>query len=689
MKLERELRIFAERLISDVRDQAMGSGLSGKKNFRENAFTEIVVEYLFEIGMVENGEVCHCETRIGRGIGKVSGFGFNDDEDTLEVFTSVFLNSGTPSTLPSDDIRKGAERAVRFVEACFSGIHQGMEVASDAHSMASRIYELEKRLDRIRIFILSDGVTQLKQLDTAEINGIPVKFEIWDIERLFRGMQSGLPRDEIDIDFEEMFGEAVPCLMLPQPPSDYTTYLAILSGDIIYKLYDEYGPRLLELNVRSFLQARGKVNRGIRDTLRDEPDRFMAYNNGISITVDELTAVVIPDGRPAIKSVRGLQVVNGGQTTASIHRAKKHDGADISSVFVPAKITTVTAETLDQLVPQISKYANTQNVIQMADFSANDPFHVEIERLSQTIWCPGEQGRWFYERARGQYQVAKARIGTTPARTRRFNEQTPPARKFTKTDLAKFLNCWNQKPDLVSRGAQKNFDTFMQELRIGKEIDWLPDESYYKLLIAKAILYKAVGRIVRQEQFAAYRANIVAYLIAYISSRTGGKLDMDLIWQKQVLSEEFETLLRSWSHKIDEAIRTTAEGRNVTEWCKKEDCWKSIQNMTFPLPNPIPLELEGHTKPGERRGRRTTPLTPADYENIAECKKLNGEQWLKIHAWGIRTGLLKKWQCGIAQTLAGYAANEWAREPSHKQARQGVAILEVAKQYEAEINKSS
>ena len=259
----------------------------------------------------------------------------------------------------------------------------------------------KKHLDRIRIFVLSDGVTQLKQLDATEINGIPAKFEIWDSERLFRGMQSGLPRDEIEIDFKEMFGEAVPCLILPQPRSDYTTYLAILSGDMIYRLYDEYGSRLLELNVRSFLQARGKVNRGIRETLRDEPERFMAYNNGISMTVDELTTIVLPDGRPAIKSARGLQVVNGGQTTVSIHRAKKQDGADMSSVFVPAKITRVTGETLNQLVPKISRYANTQNVIQMADFSANDPFHVAIERLSQTIWCPGEQGRWFYERARG------------------------------------------------------------------------------------------------------------------------------------------------------------------------------------------------------------------------------------------------------------------------------------------------
>jgi AIPR protein len=182
---------------------------------------------------------------------------------------------------------------------------------------------------------------------------------------------------------------------------------------------------LLELNVRSFLSARGKINSGIRRTLREEPDRFLAYNNGIVVTVDELETITLEDRRPAIRSLRGLQIVNGGQTTASIHRARKVDRADISSVMVPAKITRIDPAHQEEVVRNISRYANTQNVIQMADFSANEPFHIEIERLSERIWCPGEQGRWFYERARGQYQVAKSNAAATRGRRRRFNEQTP------------------------------------------------------------------------------------------------------------------------------------------------------------------------------------------------------------------------------------------------------------------------
>jgi hypothetical protein len=221
--------------------------------------------------------------------------------------------------------------------------------------------------------------------------------------------------------------------------TEYQAHLTIIPGELLFILYDQYGARLLERNVRSFLQAKGKVNRGIRDTLRNEPARFMAYNNGISITAQHVEIEALSGG-PAITRIKGLQIVNGGQTTASIYRARKTDKVDLSNVFVPAKISVVPLELLDTLAPRIAQFANTQNPVQIADFSANDPFHIELERLSKAIWMPGEQGKWFYERARGQYQMAQATEGTTPARLRRFKERTPPTRRFTKIDAAKYLN---------------------------------------------------------------------------------------------------------------------------------------------------------------------------------------------------------------------------------------------------------
>jgi hypothetical protein len=301
----------------------------------------------------------------------------------------------------------------------------------------------------------------------------------------------------------------------------------------------------------------------------------MAYNNGISATADSLQVVRCADGQLAIRSVVGLQIVNGGQTTASLHRARKIDRADISGVFVP----------------KISLYANSQNKIDVADFSANHPFHIDVERLSTTVWCPGEQGRWFYERARGQYQVAKSREATTPGQKRKFDERTPTSRRFTKTDLAKYVNSWNQLPHVVSRGAQKNFLAFTTELH-SLNSSWKPDDGWYRELIAKAILFRQTERIVRQEKFSAYKANIVTYLVAYLRHRSGSGLSLRRIWDNQEISSELESLLRSWSHSISNAITATAAGRNVTEWCKKEVCWQAIRELDLSLPNPLPLDWQ-------------------------------------------------------------------------------------------------
>lgn len=230
------------------------------------------------------------------------------------------------------------------------------------------------------------------------------------------------------------------------------------------------GSRLLELNVRSFLQARGKVNRGIRDTILSDPGHFLAFNNGISVTAEELGVQRSSDGSLSIRSIKGLQIVNGGQTVASIHRAKNRDKADLSRIAVQAKITVVEPGHQDDLVPFISRYSNTQNKVNETDFSANHPFHVRIQKLSEQIWAPGETSRWFYERARGQWEVARAREGTTPARVRAFDQKAPRKQKVDKTLLAKAVNAWSERPHVVSLGGQKNFVRFMEDVAVRHDV---------------------------------------------------------------------------------------------------------------------------------------------------------------------------------------------------------------------------
>lgn len=588
MTEEHELAAFAEMLTEEVKDRSHGTAEGGQ--WTENAFVDVVSEHLAEIGMFDNPVVCFHQGRVGQGIFRLNGYATSDDSGRLDVFVAMYDDGDIePRSITSTDLSRVAGQAARAIQAGVRGAHREMERASDQYAMMQRISEIAADgMSEARVFVLTNGMFPAKGVKPLKVGNIAVAFELYDLRRLMRTMSSGQNRDIIDIDVVSLDLQPIPCVAMPASAGEYESYLAIIPGEALYRLYDEFGPRLLEYNVRAFLQSTGKINRGIRDTLRDEPHHFMAYNNGISATVDEIRTTPAADGLK-ITGFRGLQIVNGGQTTASIHRARKRDRLDLSRVHVAAKITRLPSERIEEMVPKISRFANTQNVIQEADFSSNEPFHIALERLSKTTWAPGERSRWFYERSRGQYRTAMNIEGFTPARLKEFRERTPAAQRFAKTDLARAVNSWGELPHVVSSGAQKNFVTFMKALRESNGAQWEPDEDYFRKTVAKVILFSVAQRVVRQVGFPAYRANIATYLVAYLSHRSAGAVDLDIVWRRQGVSTSMEHLLRIWSHAIDREIQNSAAGRNITEWCKKEGCWNACRNLQLEL-GEIPLE---------------------------------------------------------------------------------------------------
>lgn len=677
MAEEKELDAFAAYLYDEVRDRALGDAEGAE--FEENSFVDLVAERLTEVGLIDNPVVCFHQGRTSNGIFRLNGYAAPEDGERLDLIVAVFDSTEPMRNVTNEEISQAAHQAARAISAARRGVHDKMEKSGDPYLMMSRIAELlANGIEDVRILVLTNGVTS-RRVKPFLVDSLRVKVETYDLNRLMRTMSSGQGRDVIEIDLEQMGLEPIPCVAMPARGHAYEAYLAIFPGEALFRLYEEYGPRLLEYNVRAFLQATTKVNRGIRDTLHNEPEYFMAYNNGISVTVDEISIVHPPGRGLQITHMKGLQVVNGGQTTASIHRVRKRDRKSLAAVHVPAKITRLPSDRVEEMVPKISRYANTQNVIQEADFSSNEPFHIALEHLSEDIWVPGAQSRWFYERARGQYRTAMNKQGDTPARLRAFRERTPPSQRFSKTDLAKFLNSWDRLPHVVGGGAQRNFVSFMRSLRESRGAGWEPDDTYYKETIAKALLFRAVAGIVRSEGFPGYRANIVSYLIAYLSHRMAGQLDFSLIWRRHALSSELEALLRKWSHPIAGAIQESAGGRNVTEWCKKEGCWTSVKRLDLALPAVLPPELEG-ALPVSGSQDADALLSREDQALAAECMKHSAEQWFALHQWGRQEGRLKQWQAGIALTLSGYAAGGWQRVPSPKQVRQAARILEIARQ---------
>jgi hypothetical protein len=583
--VDNELDQFAEDLRQEVISEAH---LEVAETLRAEAFTSRMIQELTEVGEFDDGQVAFFRAH---GV-EISGYSVADDGHRLDLLISIHTQIVPPETVTRDQVDTAFARLLTFFDKARAGLATSLEESTAAFDMAVSIRELE-HLEKLRLFVVTDGRTTVKQRTPKDRDDIRVSFHVWDIKRLHHAITSGQQQESIDIDFVHRFGAAMPCLVAPHTWTDYAAYLAVVPGRVLAEIYDEYGTRLLERNVRAFLQTRGKVNRGIRNTIINEPERFLAYNNGISATASSVKVISLPDGGFGIASVEDLQIVNGGQTTASIHHVAKRDKADISHIHVPAKLTVVAERQLAEIVPLISRYANSQNKVNDADFEANDPFHVQLEKWSRSIWAPAVGGsqlqtRWFYERARGQYQDSLGREGT-PARKRLFKTVHPTNQKFTKTDLAKFENSWDQLPHIVSLGAEKNFRHFT--LRLAQRARFQVTQAYFERLIATAILFRTTERIVSQQKFGGYRANIVTYTVAYISNITSQQINLDDIWQSQSISESLAGAIETVCHEVHEALVDAPGSGNVTEWCKKEACWHRVRRLDVRLPRSLKGEL--------------------------------------------------------------------------------------------------
>jgi hypothetical protein len=291
------------------------------------------------------------------------------------------------------------------------------------------------------------------------------------------------------------------------------------------------------------------------------------------------------DGGAGLLWLKGMQIVNGGQTTASIYFTKKKEPQlDLRLVRVPAKIIVMKSKdpvTEEALISDISRYANSQNSVKQSDLSANKPFHIEMEKLALSTYCPDGIGRWFYERAAGSYNTMLARDGGTPAQLRKLREAIPPARKITKTDLAKYLNAWDKRPDLVSLGSQKNFEKFMESTR-GEEGApvALPTVAIYKTMVAKAILFKRAQALIRPS-LPAFQANVVAYTISLLSEQAGPSFNFDQIWNYQDISAGLKSQLQTWASEVSDVLNRSASGRMVSEWAKKPECWTIVKEANY------------------------------------------------------------------------------------------------------------
>lgn len=616
----------------------------GVSNFKKTVFLEHLCNQFIEDGLIED-YVYIGYKKESLGI-YLDAYEINEELSLLNLFVSDYKESSELQTLTPSEARKFFKRAEKFFErAMKKNFIEDIEESTPAFQL---LYELKNKFkpQNIKIYILTNSKlsSRLNEFENKNQDGIKFSYDIWDISRLFRIKSSGKEKEDTVIKFDE----GLPCLPAFTGNSKYQSYLFVLSGKRLSELYEEYGERLLEQNVRTFLQFRGKVNKGMRRTILKEPDMFFAFNNGICATADK---VETENNNHTLKSIYNLQIVNGGQTTASIFNALKKDKADLSQIYIQTKLSIIYGEKVDEVIPRISEYSNTQNKVNAADFFSNHPFHLRMQEHSRAIWAPSKEGSiknslWFYERARGQY--ANQQVNLTSAQKREFLSKYPKNQMFTKTDFAKVENSFNLKPDIVSKGAQKNFGLFASDIgKIWDKDSTIFNALFFKNHIAKRIIFIFLDKnIMRQEWYGGYKANIVTYSIAKLVSmvsRHDKKIDFEKIWKNQKLSNAFEIQLLAIADKINERIHDTPPTiTNISEWCKKASLWDEIrENLIIELNQNIHNDLIDKKEAerqeiGARRGQRVDDGINAEIYVV----KKGADYWKKISLLGIENKLL-------------------------------------------------
>jgi len=557
------------------------------ETFQCNAFLDKISEELIQGGSIPGFEHCNYR-RSGKNGMKVDGYFFHEGERTLDLHLADYENRQAIESLNRKDYESGFKLIRRFFLSSKNDLlYLDFDETSPEYQLARKIYESKSQIQRVNFILSSERKlsTHSKEIESQDLSGTTAVYSIWDISRLYRLYYSRGSQESLDVDLVAMFQRGIDCLKAHVGTNAFQSYLAVISGKVLAELYEEYGPRLLEQNVRCFLQARGNVNKGIRDTILNEPHRFFAYNNGITATAKDIQ---LDESRSQIIRIRDFQIVNGGQTTASLyHTSQLKNAPDLSQVFIQMKISEISDNLGPEVVQNIAKYANTQNKVSIPDLRSNHPFHIEIEKYSRNKWAPAAEGelidfKWFYERSRGQYADEQSRL--TRAEKKRFKLEYPL--KFTKTDLAKFENVWDESPRWVNSGAQKNFIQYMQRIEETWEQD--PDQfslNYYQRIIARGIVFRATERMISNQDWyrnrGGYRANIVAYTLSvtsFIAKKRNRTLHYQRIWKDQIVDESFMNQLAVIAEFVKDVLYLEDRPvQNPSEWAKRETFWTYLK----------------------------------------------------------------------------------------------------------------
>ena len=682
--LDTSFEEFRNEYLEDVRINAQIDGTMPDEFFFSDA-----LEKLSSMGELVDPRIKPTQKRCRNNrIMSFDAYCFDESDKSVVLVSNDFKDTAD-ATLTKTEIDTIKARMLNFLQEAYDeklGVYFDItdEMLAVGRDIGRRMkidyvdIENDNSINQIKLYIitnklLSEKVTSFRSEDFL---GKKVELNVWSIKRFFDLYQSGRDREPIVIDTEKYGVEGIPCIKAEMSGSlDYDAYLAIVPGQFLHNIYYEHGSRLLEGNVRSFLSNRGKINKGIRETIRKEPTKFFTYNNGIACTAAKIS--LSEDGR-FITSMEDLQIINGGQTTASMTSAVLKDKLPLDNIFIPMKLTVIKNDDYDTMIQNISRYANSQNPVKEADLFSNHPFHRTFETLSKKVAAPiyGDNVNntfWYYERSRGKYEQEQLKF-VRKSEKDAFFRKYPKSQVIKKEELAKYFTCGELlRPDIVSKGSAKCMSFFAEYIdeKYQKNPEYFNDE-FYRMAICFVILFRTTDKIVNKAEWynvGGYKLNIVPYTISKLiqSIPKGYCLDYDLIWKKQQLYPSLNAQIEKIARITNEFIQKS-NGIIVTEYCKKEDTWKKYKDVSISLDKSFLDDLASkEIIESKIQSSIKEKKLEKDVNCMVEVYNLGSTYWTNLLAEGMKRHILSPTEMDLLKLAVAYADGK--KFPSDKQAK--------------------
>jgi len=694
-----ELSEFRDEFLNDILNYSNSESI-----FNEEGFLKLTIDKIFEEGdKYEPIEVAHNKVPT-----KIHAYAYGEADGVLSIFTSNFMHLEGDWTMPQNrgDVMKIVERGKRFIEKSLKDTFtKDMEPTGSDFEAAKNIRGLlaSDLVTSISLYFLTDGMLseRTKKYSVDKINGVNAFVKPYDITSIYEMSVSDSGQEDFIIDFEEI------CDGLSALSTNLTglkSFLTVMPATVLEEIYSVHGQTLLQSNVRNFLSFTNKKNQKMRDTMAMEPEKFFAYNNGLTVTATDIEIEKL-DSSVIIKKLTNFNIVNGGQTTCSIFFAPKEktyryvDKIDLSKVFVPMKLTVINSsketdeesyEQAEEFKNNIAQYANFQTAVINADLQANDPFHVRLHNISKRLRTPpdidGLQSYWFYERMKGQYSILKKLDKDGP---KAFAKKYPTPQKITKEFMATVENTWRMMPHVVSGGAGNNLKEFYKNLsKEFKANEARFHDPFYRGVVSKRIISKEIAKIIGSSDWFQKETYLKPFITHYTLSlilfklRAGNQdLNLNVIWDNQTITDSLRKQLDHTGNIVNMKFMDDSFRNNIAyrEFARKESTWKKFQSINPDLKYLEKIDIleasdiEDIVSEGEATGKVSGEL-----ESIQSIMHKSQKEWEALLQFQYEKGYIH----GSAQiALPSLASNMTAsgKIPSEKQFKFLAKIINTAK----------